>query len=166
MKRAHAILLIGGALVAAGMVVSYFGSQLVTQDLAVTEGLLGSGTPIEVTKELDPTRSGVGAFVVRADSFEGGKLRATLFDPSGAQIASTEINAASTEEQFEITQKGTYRLVLENSGAETSGIIGLTHMPEKSVLALNLLGQGIIVSGFVGLAIALVYMLAAKKRSV
>jgi hypothetical protein len=163
MKRGHIILLIGGALVAAGMITSYFGSKLATQDLSATEGLLSDGSPIELTKDLDPTKASVGAFVVHA---EGGDLVATLFDPSGMQVASKPIDRVSTEEQFEIKQKGSYRLVLENSGSEVSAIIGLTHMPEKSVLALNVLGQGIIVSGFVGLAIALVYLVAGRKKSV
>ncbi|MFY9300701.1 MAG: hypothetical protein WAO91_05880 [Candidatus Nitrosotenuis sp.] len=166
MKKGHTILLLGGAMVAAGMVISYFGSTLATQDLAVLEGRPADGSSIEITKDLDPARTAVGAFVIRAESFEGGTLRATVYDPSGAPIASKTIDGVSTEEQFEISTKGMYKLVLENSGSEASVIIGLTHMPEKSVLALNVLGQGIIVSGFVGLGIAVVYLIKDRKKSV
>jgi len=166
MKKSHTILLLGGALVAAGMIISYFGSTLATQDLAVLEGRSAAGSPIEITKDLDPARTAVGAFVIHAGSFEKGALRATVYDPSGSMIASKTIDDVSTEEQFKISTKGVYRLVLENSGSEASVIIGLTHMPEKSVLALNVLGQGVIVSGFVGLGIAVVYLIKDRKRSV
>ncbi len=166
MKKSHIILLIGGTLVAAGMIISYYGSNFATQDLAITEGLLKDGSPIELTKELDPATRNVGAFVVLAKSFEEGKLKATVFDPSGAQVASETIDQASTEKRFEIKTKGMYRIVLENSGKEISAIIGLTHMPEKSVLALNVLGQGIIVSGFVGLAVAMIFLVKNRKKSV
>ncbi len=166
MKKSHIILLIGGTLVAAGMITSYYGSKFVTQDLAVTEGLLKDGSPIELTKDLDPAIASVGVFVVHAGSLGDGTLKAMLFDPSGAQVASKTIDQASTEEQFEIRTKGTYKLVLENSGQEISVIIGLTHMPDKVVLALNVLGQGIIVSGFVGLVIAMIYLIKDRRKSV
>jgi hypothetical protein len=39
-------------------------------------------------------------------------------------------------------------------------------MPEKSVLALNVFGQGIIVSGFVGLVIAVIYLVKDRRKSV
>jgi hypothetical protein len=166
MKKAHTILLIGGALVAAGMIISYYGADLATDDLAATQGTVKDGSPIEITKDLDPAITEIGAFVVHSESFEDGNLKASLFDPGGAQIVSKTIDEISTEEQFEIKSKGTYKLVLENSAQEASAIIGITHMPEKSVLALNVLGQGVIVSGFVGLVIALVYLVVGRKRSV
>ena len=166
MKKSHVILLLGGALIAAGMITSYFGSELATRDLAVTEGSPAAGSPVELTKDLDPEIAGVGAFVVHAESLGDSALVATVFDPNNKQIATKNIDQASTEEQFEIVTKGTYRLVLENSGEGVPVTIGLTHMPEKSILALNVLGQGIIVSGFVGLGIAVIYFVIGKKRSV
>jgi hypothetical protein len=166
MKKSHIVLLIGGALIAGGMIASYFGSNLATQDLAVTEGSPKEGSPIEITKDLDPGITNVGAFIVHAESFEGGEMSATVFDPNNNQIATKKIDQVSTEEQFEISTKGTYRLVLENSGGEVSAIIGLTHMPEKSVLALNVFGQGVIVSGFVGLVIAVIYLVKDRRKSV
>jgi len=132
----------------------------------VSEGLLKDGSPIEITKGLDPAVANVGAFVVHAESFEDGNLKATVFDPVGSQVASKAIDRVSTEEQFEIKAKGDYRLVLENSGAEISATIGITHMPEKFVLALNVLGQGVIVSGFVGLVIAMIFLIKDKRKSV
>jgi len=166
MKKGHIILLIGGALVAVGMIISYYGSNFATQDLATSEGLLKDGLPIEVTKELDPAVASTGAFVVHAGSFEDGNLKATVFDPLGSQVVSKAIDRVSTEGQFEIKTRGNYKLVLENSGAEISAIIGITHMPDKSVLALNVLGQGVIVSGFVGLVIAMILLIKDKRKSV
>jgi membrane protein DedA with SNARE-associated domain len=166
MKKSHIILLIGGTLVAAGMIISYYGSTLTTQDITKAEGLLKDGLPIELTKELDPAIKDVGAFVVLVQSFEEGKIMATVFDPSGAQVASKTIEQDSTEEQFEIKTKGAYKLVLENSGPEISATVGLTHMPEKLFLALNVLGFWVIISGFVGLVIAMILLIKEKRKSV
>ncbi|MCI0560440.1 MAG: hypothetical protein MN733_18290 [Nitrososphaera sp.] len=165
MKRTHLILFISGALIAAGMVTSYYGSKLATQDLAITEGAVISGSPIEVIKELDPSVTGTGAFVVHVENFDSAILRAAIFDPSGGQISSAEITQASTEKKFEIGTKGAYKLVLENSGSEVSAVIGLTHMPDKAILALNVLGQSIIVSGFLGLGITGVYAVKNRRKN-
>ncbi|HXG13898.1 MAG TPA: hypothetical protein VNK25_02075 [Candidatus Nitrosotenuis sp.] len=166
MKRSHLILFIGGALVAAGMVISFYGSKLTTQDMAVTEGQVAVGSSLEITKGLDPAIADTGVFVVQAENFDQGSLHATVFDPAGSQVASQKIEQKSTEATFQIESRGDYRLVVENSGSAVSAVIGITHMPQKSVLLLNVLGQGIIISGFVGIGIALLYMIVGRKKSV
>lgn len=166
MKRSHLILFLGGALVAAGMVISFYGSKITIQDMEVSEGQVSVGSSLEITKELDPAIADTGVFVVQAENFDQGSLHATVFDPAGNQVASQEIKQKSTESTFQIKNKGDYRLVLENSGVPMSVVIGVTHMPQKSVLLLNVLGQGIIISGFVGLGIALLYIVIGRKKSV
>lgn len=159
-------MLIGGALVAAGMVISYYGAQLVTSDLAITEGVVSQGSPVDITKELDPSVTAAGVYVIRVENFEG-SLSATLFDPSGLALASKEVTTKSTEEEFEIGIKGDYRLLLENPGTgEALVVIGLTHMPDKNFIALNLFGQSIIISGFVGLGFAIIYEIKSRRRKV
>ncbi len=166
MKRSHLILFIGGALVAAGMVISFYGSKLTTQDLAVIEGMVNAGSPLELTRQLDPLIADTGVFVIQAEGFEDGSLHASIFGPSGDLVADKVIEQRATEVTFQIKDKGDYKLVLENSGADVFSIIGITHMPQKSILALNVLGQGVIVSGFVGLGIALIYIIKSRKKSV
>jgi Zn-dependent alcohol dehydrogenase len=43
--------------------------------------------------------------------------------------------------------------------------MGITHMPDKSIVALNILGQSMIITGFVGVGIAAIYALKTKKKS-
>lgn len=163
-KRSHLILFIGGALVAAGMTTSYFGAKLVTEDLSIAEGLATQGSPVELTKELDPTIRDVGVYVVRVEGFDG-VLQATLFDPSGLTVTTKEISSKSTEEEFKIDLKGTYRLLLENPGSgEAPVVIGLTHMPDKNLLALNIFGQSIIISGLIGLGLAVAYEIRNRRK--
>jgi hypothetical protein len=165
MKKSHLILFIGGALVAIGMVTSFYGSKLVTQDLAITEGMVSDALPVELTRELDPAIANTGIFVIQAESFDG--LVATMFDPVGQQITSIEISQKSTEEQFEIATKGVYKLLLQSSAVSESPIVmGLTHMPDKNFIALNLLGQLLIISGFVGVGLAVILQIKSRKKKV
>lgn len=165
MKKSHLILFIGGALVAIGMVTSFYGSKLVTQDLTITEGMVSDASPVELTRELDPAIVNTGVFVVQAESFDG--LVATMLDPIGQQITSIEISQKSTEEQFEITTKGIYKLLLQSSATSEAPIVmGLTHMPDKNFIALNLLGQSLIISGFVGVGLAVILEIKGRKKKV
>ncbi|HEX9845251.1 MAG TPA: hypothetical protein VGA92_02165 [Candidatus Nitrosotenuis sp.] len=165
MRKSHLILFIGGALVAIGMVTSFYGSNLVTQDLAIVEGVASDASPVELIKELDPSIANTGVFVVQAESFDG--LVATILDPIGQQITSIEISQRSTEEQFEITVKGSYKLLLQSSAtSEVPIVMGLTHMPDKNFIALNLLGQSLIVSGFVGVGLAVILEIKNRKKKI
>lgn len=165
MKKAPLILFVGGALVAIGMVLSYTGASFISGQISIKESLLNSTIPAELQKELDPSITNKGAFVIRAEGFDKTALVASLYDPSGTEITTKQITQVSTEEYFDIESKGAYKLVVQNSGPETPIVLGLTHMPDKSLIAINMLGQSMIISGFVGVGIAAIYALKNRKKS-
>lgn len=164
MKKSHLILFVGGALVAIGMVLSYTGASLISGQISIKETLVNGTIPVELQKELDPSVADKGAYVVRAEGIQNAKLVATLYGPSG-QISSKELSEVSTEEYFDIDSKGVYALEVRNEGAEIPIVLGLTHMPDKAVLALNMLGQSMIITGFIGVGIAALYALKTRKKS-
>jgi len=166
MQKSHIVILIAGALVAAGMIISYYGASLVTQDITYNEGILNGTAPIQVTKDLDPSISETAVFVVQSPEFADASLVASLFDPSSQIISTKKIEQKNTEVQFAITAKGTYRLELENGKqTEVHVIIGLTHMPDKLLISLNFLGQMLILSGFAGVVISGIYALKSRKKA-
>lgn len=165
LKKFQILLFIGGALVAVGMVISFYGSKLATSDLSVSEGVIESNSSLEITKELDPLVAKKGVYVIQVENPQGG-LDAVLYDPAGNQIISQKVSEKSTERSFDIVGKGSYKLVLENKGAQASAVIGITHMPQQQTLAINVLGQSIILAGFVGVVIAIIYVVINKKRSI
>jgi hypothetical protein len=166
MKKPHIILLIGGALVAIGMVTSFYGAKFATEDLVITEGIVSQTTPIELIKELDPAIAESGVLVVRAESVGNSDLVATVFDPNSKQIISQKIDQISTEQQFEINTKGAYKALLENPTSEIRIIVGMTHLPDKNIIALNILAQSIIISGFVGLGAAAIYEIKNRRKKI
>jgi hypothetical protein len=166
MQKSHIVILIAGFLVAAGMVMSYYGASLVAKDVTYNEGILNGTAPIQVTKELDPAISDTAVFVVQSEGFADASLVAKLFDPSNQIISTKKIEQKSTEEKFVIPAKGTYRLQLENEKqTEVRAIIGLTHMPDKIIISLNYLGQMFILSGFVGVVVAGIFALKSRKKA-
>ncbi|HEY8110694.1 MAG: hypothetical protein ACHQW9_04220 [Nitrososphaerales archaeon] len=166
MQKSHIVILIAGFLVAAGMVMSYYGASLVAKDVTYNEGILNGTAPIQVTKELDPAISDTAVFVVQSEGFSDASLVAKLFDPSNQIISTKKIEQKNTEEEFAIPAKGTYRLQLENEKqTEVRAIIGLTHMPDKIIISLNYLGQMFILSGFVGVVVAGIFALKSRKKA-
>lgn len=166
MKKAPLILFVGGALVAIGMILSYTGASFISGQISIKESVVSSTIPAELEKELDPSIASQGAFVIRAEQLEKTNLIADLHGPSGEQLTSKEITQVSTEEYFDIEDKGTYKITVHNTGSEDIPIVlGLTHMPDKSLIAINMLGQSMIISGFVGVGIAGIYALKNKRKS-
>jgi hypothetical protein len=166
MQKAHIVILIAGFLVAAGMVMSYYGASLVASGVTHNEGILNSTVPIQVTKYLDPSVSNTAVFVVQSEGFADADMVAKLFDPGNQVISTKKIEQKSTEEEFTITKEGTYRLELENEKqTEVHVIIGLTHMPDKIIISINYLGQMFILSGFVGVVVSGIFALRNRKKA-
>lgn len=166
MQKSHIVILIAGLLVAVGMVMSYYGAILVTQDVQKEEGILNGTAPIHVTKELDPSISKTAVLVVQSEGFADADMVAKLFDPSNQIMSTKKIEQKNTEEEFAIPAKGTYRLELENERqTEVHAIIGLTHMPDKMIISLNYLGQMFILSGFVGVVVSGIFALKSRKKA-
>jgi len=164
MKKSHLILFVGGGLVAIGMILSYTGATTISGQVSIKEALVNGTIPITLEKELDPTITDQGAFVVRAEELERASLVATIYGPAG-EIASKKLTEVSTEEYFDIESKGTYKLEVRNSAEEIPIVMGLTHMPDKAIVALNMLGQSMIITGFTGVGIAAIYALKTRKKS-
>lgn len=164
MKKSHLILFVGGGLVAIGMILSYTGASVISGQVSIKETLVNGTIPATLEKELDPTITEQGAFVVRAEGLERANLVATVYGPTG-EIASKKITDVSTEEYFDIESKGTYRLEVRNSAEEIPIVMGITHMPDKIIVVLNMLGQSMIITGFVGVGIAAIYALKTRKKS-
>jgi hypothetical protein len=167
MKKSHLILFIGGVSIAVGMILLlYYGPELIRQGVTFNEGVL-NGTTIEVTKELDPSIKNTGRFFVVIKAFESGDLVAIVFDPNDNQLVKRTIQQEKTEEEFKINTKGQYKIVLENSGVSGNPfMLGLSHTPDNSIIAISYFGFWMIVSGFITLGIAAIYEIKIRKKKV
>ena len=72
MERLLIFLLIVGVLIGGGIILSFYGAQLTTQNLIVKEENLVPGSSMEVMVELDPTFSETGVYgilLAKMDSY-------------------------------------------------------------------------------------------------
>ncbi|NDF30316.1 MAG: hypothetical protein EB150_09015 [Nitrososphaeria archaeon] len=145
------------------MVLLGISSSFIEDSVMKTSGVVKTGSPLELTAELDPKiGDGNGYIIVLAQEYKDARLKATLFDPSGHK-KTLEVNQ-KTQQQFNIDDKGDYKLVLESdSTTETMAVIGLSYYP-KLLEAISVLGFSMMVTGFIGVAISIVYFVTSRKK--
>ena len=156
------LMLVVGIL-AAGIILSFYGAQLTTQDIIVKEESIVPGNAVEVSKELDPEISETGVYAVLLEKYEEDSISISVYDPFDSKILSSVAEKESNEKRFEIESSGTYKLEIENLGEEEAKIIaGLGYMPEASTLSVGITGFFLLVVGLIGIVGIGIY--AIKNR--
>lgn len=165
MQKPIVYLVIVGALLAAGVFLSFYGAHLSTKDLSVKEDSVLAGDSLNILAELDPSKSNSGVFVVQILDFREGDLTAKISDPIGYEIVSRAIDRESFEERFEILSKGTYQLEIENSGLEDIKIVGVIgHMPDNTTIYVGVAGFYLLIIGLIGIVGAGIYTIKNRHR--
>lgn len=165
MEKSLIFLLFVGALIASGIILSFYGAQLTTQDIIVKEETLVPGSSIEVSIDLNPKVSELGVYVVLLEKYVEDSISVSVYDPFGSKFISKIIEKDSTEEKFEIISSGTYKLELENSGLEEYHIVaGLGHMPDTRTLSIGITGFYLLVIGLIGIVVIGIYSIRNRKK--
>jgi len=166
MNRPLVFLVIVGALIAGGIILSFYGSQLTTQNIIVKEENILPDSAVEVSIELDPSVGETGVFaVVVIENFEEGIISVSVFDPLGSKIISKIAEKESTEERFEITSGGTYKLEIKNSGLEESKVVvGLGYMPDEATQLIGVIGSSLLIVGLIGIVGIGVYSIRNRQK--
>ena len=166
MNRPLVFLVIVGALIAAGIILSFYGSQLTVQNIIVKEENILPDSAVQVSIELDPSVGETGVFaVVVIENFEEGTISVSVFDPLGSKIISKIAEKESTEERFEITSGGTYKLEIKNSGQkESKVVVGLGYMPDEATRLIGIMGASLLIVGLIGIVGIGVYSIRNRQK--
>ena len=166
MDRPLVFLLLVGALIAAGIILSFYGSQLTTQNIIVKEENILPDSAVEVSVELDPSIGETGVFAVLLENFEENAISVSVFDPLGSQIISKIAEKESIEERFEITSGGKYKLEIQNSGLEESKVIvGLGYMPDAATLSIGIIAFILLIVGLIGIVGIGIYSIRNRQKN-
>ena len=152
MERPLIFLMMVVGILAAGIILSFYGAQLTTQDIIVKEESIVPGNTVELSTELDPEISETGVYAVLLEKYEEEAISISVYDPFDSEIISSIAEKESNEERFEIVSSGTYKLEIENSGLEEAKIVaGLGYMPDASTLSVGITGFFLLIVGLVGI---------------
>ena len=142
MQRQGILFVIVGSIVGVGIILSFYGNQVIFEDLIKGEGQVKFGENLIIPVELDNTETQTGIYAVQIINFKEG-ITAKILDPFDKEIESQLIDEEVFEGQFNIAVSGIYKLVIENTDEKEvpqlyiiSGLISLfnTRIALKSVV--------------------------------
>ncbi len=104
-----------------------------------------------------------GIFAVQIIEFQENTFSTKILDPFDIEIISQEINEETIEEEFEVLETGTYKLIIQSNSNEETLVFGaIGPLPDSGKKILGFIPVYVIVAGMLGLAI--VGILGIKNR--
>lgn len=166
MQKPAVMVVIVGAMVAVGIILSFYGSQVITEGLVQKEGQIMPGQSLELISDIDTSTSSLGVFVVQIHNPKEGSVHVKVFDPFGIEIISSPIDKESVEQRFDVAASGTYKLLIENTGdGQVQVIAAIGPMPSTSKLSLGITGFYVLVVGLVGIVGVGIYTIRKRRKS-
>ncbi|MBM3910458.1 MAG: hypothetical protein FJ356_02275 [Thaumarchaeota archaeon] len=165
MQKPVVMMAVIGALIATGIVLSFYGSQVITEGLSQKDEMVMASNSLEIYSDIDVTRTNLGVFVVQVQNFKGGSIHAKIFDPLGAELISTTVDRESFEKRFDVTTSGTYKLLVENAGQDQTRIIAVIGpMPDPGKLSFGITGFYVLILGLIGIVGVGIYAVRNRRK--
>jgi len=164
-QRSGILFVIVGSIVGVGIILSFYGNQVIFEDLVKGESqVMGRGNLI-IPVELDNTKTQTGIYAIQITDFKEG-ITAKILDPFDKEIEFQFINEEVFEGRFNIATSGIYKLVIENTDEkelEIFGVIGPE--PDAGKKSLGFISLYILVIGLIGMVIVTIYAIKNRKKS-
>ena len=165
MQRQGILFVIIGSIVGVGIILSFYGNQVIFEDLIKGEGQVKFGENLIIPVELDNTKTQTGVYAIQIINFKEG-ITAKILDPFDKEIESQSINEEVFEGRFNITMSGIYKLVIENTDAKEIKIFGVVGPePDAGKKLLVSISPWILIIGLIGVVGVAVYAIKNRKKS-
>ena len=165
MQKPVVMMTIIGGLIAAGIILSFYGSQVITEGLSQKDEMVMAGNSLEIYSDIDATTTNLGVFVVQVQDFKEGVIHVKVFDPLGAELVSTTVDRESFEKRFDVTTGGTSKLLVENTGKDQTQIIAVIGpMPDPGKLSFGITGFYVLILGLIGIVGVGIYAIRTRRK--
>lgn len=165
MQRQGILFVIVGSIVGVGIILSFYGNQVIFEDLIKGEGQVKFGENLIIPVELDNTETQTGIYAIQIINFKEG-ITAKILDPFDKEIESQSINEEVFEGRFNITMSGIYKLVIENIDEKEIKIFGVVGPePDAGKKSLVSISPWILIIGLIGVVGVAIYAIKNRKKS-
>lgn len=165
MQRQGIFFVIVGSIVGVGIILSFYGNQVIFEDLIKGEGQVKFGENLIIPVELDNTETQTGIYAIQIINFKEG-ITAKILDPSDKEIESQSINEEVFEGRFNITMSGIYKLVIENTDEKEIKIFGVIGPePDAGKKSLVSISPWILIIGLIGVVGVAIYAIKNRKKA-
>lgn len=164
MQRTGILFVIVGGIICTGIILSFYGNQVIFEDLNKGEGQIKVGESLTIPAELDNKEAQSGIYAIQIIDSKG--VKAKILDPFDVEIESQSINEEDFEGQFKITTSGTYKLVIENTNDKEIKIFGVIGPePDAGKKSLGFISLYVLIIGLIGMIIVPIYAIKNRKKS-
>ena len=168
MHRPGLIIVILGLFIVSGLVVSIFENQITLEGINQENGKVSITEKLTIPVDLDMEKTPVGVFAVQIMDVRKNTFYVKVLDPSDIEIISQQIDNDTTEDEFDVKETGTYKLLIESSSDDeiyVAGAIGALPDPDKKFV-MSIISTSLIMIGMIGLGVIGMYGIKNRKRSV
>ena len=168
MQRSGLIIVILGLFIVSGLIVSIFENQITLEGINQENGKVSITEKLTIPVDLDMGKTPVGVFAVQIMDVRKNTFSVKVLDPSDIEIISQQIDKDTTEDEFDVLETGTYKLLIESSSDDeiyVAGAIGPLPDPDKKII-MSIISTSLIVIGMIGLGVIGMYGIKNRKRSV
>ena len=157
--------MIVGSIVGVGIILSFYGNQVIFEDLNKGEGQVKFGKNLMIPVELDNRETQTGIYAVQIINFREG-ITAKILDPFDKEIESQLIDEEVFEGRFNIAVSGIYKLVIENTDEKEIKIFGVIGPePDAGKKSLGFISLYILIIGLIGMVGVAIYAIKNRKKS-
>ena len=168
MQKSGLLLVVSGALIVVGLVLLVLGNQVILEGISQGSGQLSSNQALTVLSEFDTENTSTGIFAVQIIEFKESTFSARILNPSDIEIMYETINEDTIEKEFDASEDGTYKLVVESTSIEETQVFGaigpLPDVGKKTIV--DVVSISILIMGMVGLVLAGVVEIRNRRKSV
>ena len=168
MQKAGLMVVIAGVLIVSGLIISVLGNQLTLEGIVQENGKVSSTQTISISADFDADNTQIGIFAVQIMESKESTTYAKILDPSDIEIVSQKVNEDTIEREFDITETGTYTLLIQGSSDEeifVTGAIGPLPDTDKKFI-ISIISTSVLIIGMSGLVMIGIYLIINRKRSI
>ena len=168
MQKAGLMVVIAGILIVSGLIISVLGNQLTLEGIVQENGKVSSTQTVSISADFDADNTQIGIFAVQIMESKESTTYAKILDPSDIEIISQKVNEDTIEREFDITETGTYTLLIQGSSDEeifVTGAIGPLPDTDKKFI-ISIISTSVLIIGMSGLVMIGIYLIINRKRSI
>ena len=162
------MVVIAGVLIISGLIISVLGNQLTLEGIVQENGKVSSTQTVSISADFDADNTQIGIFAVQVMESKESTTYAKILDPSDIEIISQKVNEDTIEREFDITETGTYTLLIQGSSDEeifVTGAIGPLPDTDKKFI-ISIISTSVLIIGMSGLVMIGIYLIINRKRSI
>jgi len=164
-QKTGILFVIVGSIVGIGIILSFYGNQVIFEDLIKGEGQIKFGENMIIPVELDSAETQSGIYAIQIIDFKEG-VTAKILDPFDKEIESQSMDEEVFEGRFNIAVSGIYKLVIENTDEKEIKIFGVIGPePDAGKKSLGFISLYILILGLIGMVGVAIYAIKNRKKS-